>query len=191
MTPEEFNRRIKQKGSQLRDYLNNKLPRYLGKEAVEFFKENFRQGGWRDGNIEKWSLPKRFSETGRAANKYGPLLSRQNELMNSIIYKAEPGRVIISTDKIYAKIHNEGGQINASVPVTSRMRKFAWAKMYERNRAGNALEAQKWKALALTKKQTINVHAVIPKRQFLGDSRELKTILENMIEKHFNDILNL
>jgi hypothetical protein len=76
----------------------------------------------------------------------------------------------------YAAIHNNGGKI----PVTPKMRKFFWAKYYER--AGNVTklksgkasaskrnvalssEVQFYKNMALTKR----AHITIPQRQFIG-----------------------
>jgi phage gpG-like protein len=88
--------------------------------------------------------PKRFADTGKANARYGPLLSRQNELMNSINYRIQGNLIIISTDKIYAKIHNEGGTMNITIPISYQMRRFAWAKMYESKRYGKNAVADKW-----------------------------------------------
>ncbi|MGC8825214.1 MAG: hypothetical protein ACP5PZ_11600, partial [Bacteroidales bacterium] len=106
MTPENFSKNLLKKSVELKQFLQGKLPRYVGKMAVDFFQDNFRQGGWRDGGLKRWQPPKRFNERGHAAARYGPLLSRQNELMNSIAYRIEGNSVVIYTDKPYAKIHN-------------------------------------------------------------------------------------
>ncbi|GEM_PF-876823 len=81
MTPENFSKKLAQKAAELQQFLQSKLPRYVGKTAVDFFQENFRKGGWCDGGLKRWQPPKRFNERGNAASQYGPLLSRQNELM--------------------------------------------------------------------------------------------------------------
>ena len=51
-------------------------------------------------------------------------------------------------------------------------------------------EALKWKRLALTTKETLDVKAAIPKRQFIGESRELNQKIENLIETNITNILN-
>lgn len=191
MTPENFSKNLAKKAAELKQFLQNKLPRYVGKTAVDFFRENFRQGGWRDGGLRRWQPPKRFSERGNAAAKYGPLLSRQNELMNSIDYRIQGNLIIISTDKPYAKIHNEGGPVSITIPITSQMRRFAWAKMYEAGRMGDKDKAGRWKALALTKQQNVNVHYIMPQRQFMGDSRDLQNEIEMLIQRHLNAILEI
>ena len=187
--PEKFSTLLTKKSAELKAFLQTKLPRYIGKLAVDFFHDNFRRGGWQDGGLKRWQPPKRFNEKGNAAAQYGPLLSRQNELMNSIDYRIEGNRIIISTDKVYAKIHNEGGPVNINIPITSQMRRFAWAKMYEAKRQGNDANANKWKALALTKKESVNVHFYMPQRQFLGNSADLKKAIETTIHQHLKNIL--
>ena len=71
--------------------------------------------------------------------------------------------------------------------ITPRMRKYAWAMVYKLSgrkrgrkgkRAGGSKEAlpeeaRKWMALALTKKTKLKIRAKMPKRQFIGESREL------------------
>lgn len=189
MTPEKFSTLLTKKSAELKAFLQTKLPRYIGKLAVDFFQDNFRRGGWQDGGLKRWQPPKRFNEKGNAAAQYGPLLSRQNELMNSIDYRIEGNRIIISTDKVYAKIHNEGGPVNINIPITSQMRRFAWAKMYEAKRQGNETNASKWKALALTKKDSVHVHFIMPQRQFMGNSSDLRKAIETTIQQHLKNIL--
>ena len=64
------------------------------------------------------------------------------------------------------------------------MRKYAWAMAYklsgrkkgkraEGSREAIPEEAKKWMALALTKKTKLKIRAKMPKRQFIGESREL------------------
>ena len=97
---------------------------------------------------------------------------------------------------------NWGGTLHPSV--TPKMRRFAWAMFYreagiKRNAskkstkkrtdeaAANPL-AQKWRALALTKKKKLSVH--IPQRQFLGDSRELQDMIHERTKQEIIKILN-
>ncbi|NLN73830.1 MAG: hypothetical protein GX140_06255 [Bacteroidales bacterium] len=61
------------------------------------------------------------------------LLSVTNELFNSINYDVKGNTVIIRSDKEYSAIHNWGGTIHSQVPVTPKMRKFAWAMHYQQS----------------------------------------------------------
>ena len=51
-------------------------------------------------------------------------------------------------------------------------------------------EAAKWRALALTKKSKLNVTAHIPRRQFMGESRELMQKVNEIINESINRIKN-
>lgn len=188
MTPEEFKSRLKANESELKRFINELLPRHIGKLAVDHFKDNFRKGGFVNNGLKTWDKPKRFSETGGTKQRYGTLLSSRNELFNSIAYSAKTNTVTIRSDKEYAAIHNEGGTINSIIPVTPQMRKFAWAKHYEET-AGQG--DSKWKGLALTKKETLNLTINMPQRQFIGNSEELNEKINELIKKHITKILQL
>ncbi|MEZ5195094.1 MAG: phage virion morphogenesis protein [Bacteroidales bacterium] len=185
MTHEQFIAKLKQNNRQLQQYINDELPRHAGKIAVDFFRENFIKGGFVDNDLEPWDKPKRYDEQGRyARQKYGTLLSARDELYNSISYNPLRGMVVISSDKTYAKIHNEGGEVDHQVPVTNKMRKFAWAMHFEEV-GENKKKYSKWKGLALTKKETIRVKFTMPRRQFIGESAQLNTKIK---ERIINDL---
>jgi hypothetical protein len=48
-----------------------------------------------------------------------------------------------------------------------------------------------WKALALTKKTKLNITARIPRRQFIGDSRELTAKINKMLDESIEKIKEL
>jgi phage gpG-like protein len=182
MTPEEFKIKLFQLHDQIGEFIHNKAPKIVGKTAVDHFKDNFRKGGF---DNKKWSPSQRQDGNGYTSEKYGPLLSARNELMNSLTYELGNGKVIISSDKVYAEIHNNGGVIN--IPITDKMRKFAWAKHYKEteNKKG---QGGKWKALALTKKDKITVN--MPQRQFVGVSDILNKRIVSRLENNLSKILN-
>ena len=64
MTPEKFSTLLTKKSAELKTFLQTKLPRYVGKLAVDFFQDNFRRGGWQYGGLKRWQPPKRFNEKG-------------------------------------------------------------------------------------------------------------------------------
>ena len=135
-------------------------------------------------------------------------MSSQNHLFSSINYTPGIAKVTIFNDVVYAAIHNEGGTVHPKI--TPKMRRFAWAKYYElkgrqkgaqkprkgtQNRtsqsAGNqpdSGEAEKWKRLALTKKETLTIN--IPQRQFMGQSAELDAKISAYVEKEVLRIIN-
>jgi phage gpG-like protein len=166
---------------QIQTLIDSKLPRMIGKYAVDHFRENFILGGFVDNGLNKWQTPKRFDANSRYAGaKYLALLSARNELYNSITYTTQNGAIYISSDKEYAQIHNEGGETHPTV--TDKMRGFAWHKHKETGQKNSM-----WKSIALTKKTKLDVK--IPKRQFVGESAELNLKIQKLIELELAKIL--
>ena len=202
MDAREIERRVLRAKDDIEREVRDRLPRKVGVTAVNLFRQNFRDAGWRDGGLHPWKKTLRQQQGGADA-KYTPLTSRRDHLMRSIQYEAAPGQVTVTDPVPYAAIHNQGGTLNTHPSVTPRMRRFAWARAYALARVkGNGKlpkqlppEAQKWRALALTKKAKLNIKAKIPQRQFIGDSLELRNKINKLIGESLqrikNGILNL
>lgn len=186
--------------------MNDRLPRKVGIIAKQHFQQNFRESGFVDGGVQPWKTSLRQKGKGTDA-KYGTLLSRRNHLMRSIQFTTGYGEVTVENPVPYATLHNEGGEISTNPTVTPEMRKFAWAMYYKAlgrkrsNKKGGKgkkgtktpppelpPEAKKWLALALTKKEKLNIRAKIPKRQFMGDSRELNEKIQKAIQDELKKI---
>lgn len=79
----------------------------IGNEAKNFFVNSFRLQGFEDRTVEKWKPRKK--ETKRSIGR--AILVKSGDLRRSIIRqpvnKANLS-VKISTDLVYAKVHNEG-----------------------------------------------------------------------------------
>lgn len=175
--------------------INDRLPRKVGIMAKNFFTQNFRDGGWRDGSVYPWQKTKR--QAGKTTDaKYSPLTSRRNHLMRSIEFYTGVGEVTVQNPVPYARIHNDGGEIHSQPTITPKMRNMAWAKVYsiagvkKKGRLPKELpeEALKWRNLALTKKKQLNIKARIPKRQFMGENAELGRMIEEEIGKSLKKI---
>lgn len=154
--------------------LVNDAPEIMGVIAVEFFKLNFeKEGTVKNGQINKWKG--RINGTPRNDRK---TLSDTNHLEDSIRYKVGGSNWVsvgVDLDKVpYAQIHNEGGEI----AITEKMRKYFWAQYYE-----SADEF--WKHMALTKKTAF----VIPKREFMVITDDLKKSIGREITSKVNDIM--
>lgn len=189
--------------------ISRKLPVAAGKYAKQHFQDNFRQGGFVNGGLHPWPPAKRLSsgESG-ADSQYKTLMSSRNHLFSSINYTPGIAKVTIFNDVVYAAIHNEGGTVHPKI--TPKMRRFALAKYYElkgkqkgaqKPRKGpkngtsqsagkqpDSGEAEKWKRLALTKKETLTIN--IPQRQFMGQSAELDAKISAYVEKEVLRIIN-
>lgn len=187
---------IKSQRKEIDQLMRRQLPVKIGRMAKDHFQENFRKGGFVNNGLQQWPKSKRqLSGTSSAAAQYGPLLSGRNHLFSSMKYTPSDYRVKVANEVPYAAIHNEGGTVNPTV--TPEMRRFAWAMFYKssgkkKEKKGSMLsnpDAERWKALALTKKSKLTVK--IPKRQFLGESAELRKSINDKIEKELSKILGI
>lgn len=179
MSPDEFIKLVSEKQSELKNLVNRILPIKGGAIAVDHFKDNFRKGGFVNGGLKKWKESKRINESGKsAASKYKTLLSSRNRLYNSITNQPRLGESYIYTDVEYASIHNEGGFINR--PARSQVLHFNRKGRFSKNNS-RAKYAQK-----------VNIGPTrinMPKRQFIGQSKELDTKIENLINNEIKTIL--
>lgn len=180
MNLQQFQRLLIQKQAEIEQVLRRTLPVKVGRIAKDHFQDGFRKGGFQDNGTQVWQRKKR-------PDKYGPLMSSRQNLYGSIYYHPDDYRVTVGTEVPYAAIHNEGGDI----VVTARMKRFFWAKYRETNggswkRNAKNEETEFWKTLALKPVGSV-IH--IPKRQFIGESRELNDRFNQIIENEINKII--
>lgn len=141
----------------------NTVPDLVAELAVDYFKERFR---YKEFDGKGWPAPGRGY---RRTN--GSLLVDTGHLLNSIRpAEVSMHKVVISAGNdnvLYAKVHNEG--FAGSVVVKAHDRTSKKGKQY------------------VVKQHTRK--ALIPQRQFMGESRELNSILKKDIEQLFKTIL--
>lgn len=193
-------RQLETKKKRLETLQNKVLPVKVGNAAVNHFKQNFRDGGFRNNGLQKWKTTRRQESGGKsAASQYGPLLSQRDHLMNSIRYVPEAGKVTIINDLDYALAHNTG--MNVVHKVTPKMRRFAWARFFAASgiKKTDSKEVKKkkeaamndkdkfWKGLALTRRQSIIQH--IPQRKFMGHGKELDGMVRDIIDREVSNVL--
>lgn len=147
MTPEEFERKIKENAGQIKHAIDRTIPVKAGRAAKDHFQENFKKSGFVNNGLHPWTRSKRIGTAKDSAGSYGTLLSGRNHLYSSINYKPERGKVTISNEVPYARVHNEG------------------------------LRAGRGRGFKM------------PKRQFIGESRELTKKVEEIIETEIGKIL--
>lgn len=205
MTPQEFQRKWEANKIRLYGYFRGGMQKIVGNTAVSWFRFNYQQEQWFNGyGYAKWKKPKRWNPNGGTPERYGTLLSKRQHLFRSIGHTPTDKGAIIYNNVPYAKIHNEGGDIDQNIPITPKMRKWAWYMYYKtggvnRKRSNNTKSilaqgivfnpvAQKYKALALTKKDVIHRTVRIPKRPFLYGNAELAKVLKERVK---GDILSL
>lgn len=205
MDMKSFIRLVERKRKKLDTLMRRRMPVIAGRIAKDHFQDNFRRGGFVNGGLHPWPKAKRLSSGGTdAASNYGTLLSGRNHLFGSIKYVPSDYLVVISNEVPYAALHNQGGTVD--VPVTDRMRRYAWARFYRasgkvrkaakggrkgRRKTGGGAQASPqaafWKNFALTRKKKLHIR--IPQRQFIGDSRELDEKIVNRTEAEVRKIM--
>lgn len=188
----------KAREARLRQYLGRTAHVNMGSTAVSWFRDNYRKEQWFNGSgWQKWKKPKRYKPNGSVAEMCGTLLSKRNHLFRSTHYVADSTRAVIINRVPYAEAHNQGAEFEQSIPITPKMRRWAWY-MYYKNSGGKLRKGQKrmsnplsdkYKALALTKKKVINRHVSIPKRPFIYANAELAKVLRERLKEDVRKIL--
>ncbi|SHK69561.1 phage virion morphogenesis protein [Epilithonimonas mollis] len=160
----------------------NKIVSEFGTIAVNFSKERFVKKNWINETAEAWTPRKRKAR--------GSLLVKTARLKRSIRkISSGDGYVIIGSDVPYAKIHNEGGTIS----------KTATVKAHDRKRTVRTVSSKTGKKLkrrvdtgdiSRVKAHTRKMNLTIPKRQFMGESKELENRTRSHLRLRVDQILN-
>lgn len=140
-------------------------------DLVDEFDRNFERKAFFD---EKWQQTKFH-------NRIGSLMIRRGNLRNSINADIQGNKIIFSSSLPYASIHNEGGELT----VTTKMKKYFWAKHIEAKNTKNIIEAEQFKAMAL---KPIGSKIIIPKRQFIGNHPKVKEAVERAVNANLEEL---
>ena len=129
------------------------------------------------GGSQKWkalasSTKEKYQRLGWESE---PTLNRSKGLMSTIDVRPQgKSSIVVSANSPYAAIHQFGGTLKPTIPITSKMRKFFWAKFYESGQTN-------WKALALTKKKELKPVIRIPARPYVTLTEEdLEEIIQSI-----------
>lgn len=178
------NEDLLKKLSELKRWAINDFPRLAARKTENYVKNNFRLQKYQDGGGTPW-VARQFDERKGGA----VLIGKQSGLLRDSIRGYSSGAIItVSSDRIYAKIHNEGGTITQAV--TQKQSGFFWAKYYEATERKDIATAQRWKRMALSK----SLNITIPKRQFMpieGKNdipKELQDELRISVENKLKDL---
>lgn len=186
MNAEEFKRRLRENAKEIAEMVRTRAPKVVGVKASNFFRENFRKGGYMDNGFHAWPITKRqLSGEPGAGNKYSPLLSKRSRLFSAIQYKPMDAAVEIYNDTPYAEIHNEGGVTHPTV--TKEMRKYFWRMYYKNGAADGGPRADKYKWMALTDKSHLTIR--IPQRKFIYNSPEVEALVSDTLKAEVKKIL--
>lgn len=170
---------IRQYFDRLETRIKTKVPPIIAETAVESFKENFTSKSF---NGVPWPKTKRPVKRGSLMVRTGALMAsiRPGEVsMERIVINAGSSRVP------YARVHNEGGEINRA----------ARTENFVRNRYTTGKKAKYFGGMGAFKKGTTAGRGLtfkaykytMPRRQFMGNSRQLNGRIIQRIKSAFND----
>ena len=107
MDAKEIQMRIERVKTDIEKEVRDRLPRKVGITAVNHFRQNFRDAGWRDNGLHPWKKT-RWQQGGGPDAKYTPLTSRRDHLMRSLQYEqTAPGEVTVTAPVPYAASRKE------------------------------------------------------------------------------------
>lgn len=107
-----LNERMASMQQELQQGLAADLPRIVGVEAVNHFKDGFENEGFTDVTLVKWDEVKRRMGKGKGAAAQRKILTGETgNLKDSIDYDAEPRKTVV-----YANPQNKGAKANYAVP---------------------------------------------------------------------------
>lgn len=145
-----------------------------GVEGVKHFKKSFTDQGFTDAGLQKWPGRKRNTDPGRA------ILVKTGRLRRGV-------RVLSKTDKTvkvgvdlnevpYAQYHNDGGN-------------FAVKAHRRRNSRYDVFNASTRRKSASGLNIVAGHTRKVPKRQFVGDSKQLTDKIEKQVARRMKTLL--
>ncbi len=128
---EQFQMRVRQHRREINKILLKDLPIIIGKEAKDVFSKNFHKQAW---GRKPWQEVQRRQSWTRAhayAKEHHPartsrriLTGDTGDLGRSLEYNAETGKVTVSSDLVYAAVHNYGLRAGRGSGFTMPQRQF-------------------------------------------------------------------
>lgn len=167
----------------LQRVMRSNLPHIVGVEAVAHFKENFRRGGFVNGGLQKWADVKRrdptsrwygFEYKGEKRTHYPDTSggkSRKKKAQKSLNYSQTATRRSVLTSKRNYLMNATQYRTNAD-----KVTIYNDAPHAEIHNEGG------------TFKVFGKASATMPKRQFMGESRELNKKIETEITRQIDRI---
>ena len=197
MTIEILRQQLEQKMEAIRAYVKDNAPSVIGQEAINDFKDNFANESF---NGKKWQEVKRrdpnspwYGHSGqtrkfsKSRTEAKILEGETKELQNSISARVETGKVIITNETKYAKIHNEGFSGTVTMPAAGR--KSQTVKEHKRKTKTGKIVTVKSHERKEHRVDAYSRKLQIPKRQFIGVTKKLEQNIIDKVERDLNYIL--
>ena len=135
----DFKRQVKS----IETFMKKDLHRIVKREALNHFEGSWDKQGFTDTTLKKWAPrtepAKKFKKSGGKLKSYqrwkakdkgrAILVSHRTDtkgghLKDSLRGEIRGSKVIIATDKVYARVHNEGGRAGRGKGFTMKKRQF-------------------------------------------------------------------
>ena len=161
-------------------FLKNDLPRIVAKEAVDEFRENFDREGFRNNGVQPWPEVKRrmpnspwygFQYKGeRRSDKEKKRKGKKRKLNYSAKYTKYP--ILRVTSNLYRSVRSfeespERVEIGSDLPYAQVQNDGGYIKVFGKARVK------------------------LPKRQFVGESKELMELLERILIQKIDNLTNI
>lgn len=157
-----------EKITELTAYLDT-LPKRAANAYLLQSQKAFKQGGYTDKRLVKWKARKLQDKNGKQSRA---VLIKTGRLVRSIRANAKGATVEISTSVPYARIHNEGGNVTGTVRVRKHQRRGRRSKKGKSKRI-------------VVRAHSRRVNFNIPKRQFMGMSKQVNEQIIKGLEEQF------
>ena len=117
---------LKHKLKTVQFYLQKEAKRIIGIESLNFYKASFRNQGFTDNSLSKWSEVKRRKnpKTKGAAKTRKILTGDTKALSDSLEYQVTTDGAQITSDVVYSQIHNQGGKAGRNLTTDIPKRPF-------------------------------------------------------------------
>jgi phage gpG-like protein len=163
------------------------VPVLLGNDAVNFFKDSFKNQGWLGNSFQPWKPRKTVTKWGKTPRNNGrAILVDSGRLRRSIrVTSIQAMRIVIGTDVPYARAHNEGvrlGLIQKVKEYKRNLTKLGITSKKQLKSRSNIEFGRVATGQTTVKEHTRRINQNIPQRQFMGYSPYLQKRLERRFQ---------
>ncbi len=163
--------------------LKRDLPKKVAARCVSFFLDSFRKEGWTDSAFKSWRpriAKKKKNSTKNLLVGKGTL----RRMVNASTRMATWDLIKFEVDLPYASIHNEGFNGNENVKAHKRKQKAKVQVSSVRTRHKTTVKA----TVGETEVKAFVRHMKMPQRKYMGDSKALRKIIIELIQKEIAKI---
>lgn len=190
LNPAQFIQQIRRKNKRFIEFLEDKAPRIVGVEAVNFFKRSFDKGGFTDKSLIKWKPAKR---TNKSSKWYGfeyrartPIPSNHARRSGTKRpYKARKENPITNFSPAATKrktLNGATGDLKESISY----KKTGAGQIVVSSNLDYANVHNNGGMIKIFGKKSVK----LPKRQFIGESKTLNEIIRNELKTDIIKLLN-